>query len=185
MNEFQQVLQGLPPWAQAIAVIVVVVGGGLLGRRARKATNARRSHPKSVRTRSQKGVGGTVDLTREEVQRLRLSYDPHIDGSPDPGEVVWAWVPFVENDGRGKDRPVLVIARLNDTTVAGCYLSTKQHRNFIHLGTGSWDSQGRPSYLNPQRVLRIDEGNMRREGAIVDREQYERVMKDFLEFSRS
>ena len=39
-----------------------------------------------------------------------MSYEPQTDGAPDPGEVVWTWVPFEENDGRGKDRPVLVVA---------------------------------------------------------------------------
>ncbi|GAB5080487.1 hypothetical protein ARTHROSP310_36360 [Arthrobacter sp. AD-310] len=27
------------------------------------------------------------------------------DGEPDPGEVVWTWVPYQEDHGRGKDRP--------------------------------------------------------------------------------
>lgn len=36
------------------------------------------------------------------------TYSPEMDGDADPGEVVWAWVPYEENDGRGKDRPVVV-----------------------------------------------------------------------------
>src|SRR5688500_8908532 len=40
-----------------------------------------------------------------------VAYAPRTDGRPDPGEIVWAWVPYAEGDGRGKDRPVLVIGR--------------------------------------------------------------------------
>jgi hypothetical protein len=39
-----------------------------------------------------------------------MGYSPETDGAPDPGEIVWTWVPFEEDDGRGKDRPVLVVA---------------------------------------------------------------------------
>src|SRR3954468_725955 len=39
----------------------------------------------------------------------RLGYAPKADGRPDPGEVVWAWVPYEEDPTQGKDRPVLVI----------------------------------------------------------------------------
>ncbi|MGH3372220.1 MAG: hypothetical protein ACRDPR_19715, partial [Nocardioidaceae bacterium] len=39
------------------------------------------------------------------------AYAPRRDGEPDPGEVVWAWVPYEDDPARGKDRPVLVIGR--------------------------------------------------------------------------
>ena len=32
-----------------------------------------------------------------------------LDGEPDPGEVVWAWVPYEDDPAQGKDRPVLVV----------------------------------------------------------------------------
>src|SRR4051812_11044880 len=38
-----------------------------------------------------------------------ISYSPEADGSPDPGEIVWTWVPYQEDHSQGKDRPVLVI----------------------------------------------------------------------------
>src|SRR5687768_17096947 len=41
---------------------------------------------------------------------LEPTYSPRADGRPDPGEVVWAWVPYEEDASRGKDRPVLVLA---------------------------------------------------------------------------
>ncbi len=39
----------------------------------------------------------------------RFHYAPKANGKPDPGEVVWAWVPYEEDPSQGKDRPVLVI----------------------------------------------------------------------------
>lgn len=118
------------------------------------------------------GPGSTRDLTAAEIKSLKLGYDPHPDSDPDPGEVVWTWVPFAEHDGRGKDRPVLVIGRIGGGAVAGVYLSTKHHRDFIAVGTGPWDSQGRESYLSPERLLRVTADGMRREGHALDRERY-------------
>ena len=40
---------------------------------------------------------------------VRFAYAPEHDGHPDPGEVVWTWVPFEEDATRGKDRPVVVL----------------------------------------------------------------------------
>ena len=39
------------------------------------------------------------------------TYSPDTDGEADPGEVVWAWVPYEDDPAQGKDRPVLLIAR--------------------------------------------------------------------------
>ena len=33
---------------------------------------------------------------------IRFDYAPHRDGRPDPGEIVWAWVPYDEGDGRAR-----------------------------------------------------------------------------------
>ena len=118
------------------------------------------------------GPGATRDLPRSEIARLTPSYTPNPDGDPDPGEVVWTWVPFVENDGRGKDRPVLIIASIDAQTTAGCYLSTKYHDGFIEVGTGGWDPQGRESYLNPERILRITHEGMRREGHVLPEKRF-------------
>lgn len=120
----------------------------------------------------QTGDDATRDLERAELLRLKPSYSPAPDGNPDPGEIVWTWVPYAEDDGRGKDRPVLIIARINEHATAGCYLSTKQHRDFVSVGTGAWDSQGRESFLAPDRVLRVTDRGMRREGHVLPRDRF-------------
>ena len=48
----------------------------------------------------------------------RLRYAPSPDGRPDPGEVVWTWVPYEDDPSQGKDRPVLVIGEEGDRLLA-------------------------------------------------------------------
>ena len=128
----------------------------------------------------QYGAGATRDLTRAEIAELSPSYSPNPDGDPDPGEVIWTWVPYVENDGRGKDRPVLIISRLADGSTAGCYLSTKDHDGYISVGRGAWDSKGRESFLNPERLLRITDEGMRREGTVMPKERFAKATAEIM-----
>ena len=173
MNELQSLLEELPQWAQALVLGIVVVAGVLLGRKGTKTRRGGKGRGASgARPTLRTEHASPRDLSPAEVGALNFTYAPSKDGAPDPGEVVWAWVPYAEHDGRGKDRPVLIIARIDSRTVAGCYLSTKGHRGFLELGAGPWDGQGRPSYLNPERVLRVPHDAMRREGAVLDRQRY-------------
>ena len=116
---------------------------------------------------------------------LRFDYAPKRDGRPDPGEVVWAWVPFEENDGRGKDRPVLVIAR-DGEQLTGLMLTSKDHdrdaadearhgRHWLDVGPGAWDRQSRPSEVRLDRLLHLRVADVRREGAALDRRRYDEV----------
>ncbi len=118
---------------------------------------------------------------RETSGALRFDYAPRRDGRADPGEVVWAWVPFEENDGRGKDRPVLVVSRDGDDLLA-LMLTSKDHdrdradgRHWLDVGTGDWDSQGRPSEVRLDRVLRLGQDDVRREGSALDRARFDEV----------
>jgi hypothetical protein len=115
----------------------------------------------------------------------RIAYAPDLDGAADPGEIVWAWVPFEEDDGRGKDRPVLVVGRDGDTLL-GLMLSSQDHdldavdearhgRYWVDVGTGAWDRQGRPSEVRVDRLLRLAPADVRREGAVLDRSRFDEV----------
>ncbi|MBM9467757.1 type II toxin-antitoxin system PemK/MazF family toxin [Nakamurella sp. YIM 132084] len=110
-----------------------------------------------------------------------MAYNPVTDGDPDPGEIVWTWVPFEEADGRGKDRPVLVVAAgpggQGDGTVLAVPLTSKSHDGADHvpIGTGAWDAQRRPSWADVSRVLRVTPAGMRREACALGREPYDRV----------
>ncbi len=129
--------------------------------------------PHSPTSPGRSGEAATRDLMPAEIRALRPSYAPEPDGEPDPGEIVWTWVPYAEHDGRGKDRPVLIIARIDAGSFAGCYLSTKEHRGFVSIGSGGWDPQGRESFLSPERVLRVQAQGMRREGQVLPRDRFE------------
>ena len=99
-----------------------------------------------------------------------LAYRPRRDRQADPGEIVWTWVPYEENDGRGKDRPVLIVARETRGTLLGLPLTSKPHDrgDFVALGSGAWDAEGRPSWVLLGRVLRVHQAGVRRAGVAVD-----------------
>ena len=117
-----------------------------------------------------------------------VEYRPRQDGRPDPGEVVWAWVPYDENDGRGKDRPVLVIGRRGGDLL-GLMMSSQDHdrdaadearfgRRWTDLGSGAWDARGRPSEVRLDRLLVLDPTTVRREGAALDRARFDGVVAE-------
>ncbi len=116
----------------------------------------------------QSGSSATVEIDPGRIGAVRMAYSPATDGAPDPGEVVWTWVPFEERDGRGKDRPVLVVAAEKGGTYLAVQLTSKSHQGnaeFVPIGSGQWDSAGRQSWVNIDRVFRLHASGMRRETA--------------------
>ncbi|WP_431030574.1 type II toxin-antitoxin system PemK/MazF family toxin [Plantibacter sp. RU18] len=121
------------------------------------------------------GPTATTEVDPHRVGGVSLSYNPVVDGDPDPGEIVWTWVPYEERDGRGKDRPVLVVARTTDQHVLAVQLTSKDHSHegdFVPLGAGPWDSAGRPSWANLDRVFRVHPAGMRREAAQLPKDRF-------------
>jgi hypothetical protein len=117
-----------------------------------------------------------------------LVHHPQDDGEPDPGEVVWAWVPYDEGDGRGKDRPVLVVGR-RGADLVGLMLSSQDHdrdaadearhgRTWMDVGRGGWDPRGRPSEVRLDRLLLLPPGSARREGAALGRATFDVVVAE-------
>jgi hypothetical protein len=116
------------------------------------------------------------------------SYAPQADGRPDPGEVVWGWVPFEDDPQQGKDRPVLLIGR-RDGRLLGLMLTSKDHdrdaadearwgRHWMDVGTGGWDRERRPSEVRLDRLLELAPDAVRREGAALDRSTFDRVVAE-------
>jgi hypothetical protein len=107
-----------------------------------------------------------------------LEYAPDLDGDADPGEIVWAWVPYEDDPRRGKDRPVLVIGRRGRILVT-LMLSSQQdrhvQRHWHALGPGGWDRESRPSWIRLDRVIEMDADGVRREGAVLDRSRFDAV----------
>ena len=108
----------------------------------------------------------------------RVVYAPDLDGRADPGEIVWTWVVYEEDPSQGKDRPVLVVGR-DSRTLLGLMLSSQdrhaEDRDWVGIGTGDWDYEGRASWVRLDRVLDVPEEGIRREGAILDRATFEVV----------
>jgi hypothetical protein len=123
----------------------------------------------------------------DHVGPLDPVYSPDLDGEPDPGEVVWAWVPYEDDHSRGKDRPVLLLAR-DGGWLLGLPLTSKDHdrdtaqearagRIWVDIGSGTWDPRGRPSEARVDRIVRLDPAAVRREGAVLDRGRFEEVAR--------
>ncbi|CAN5632341.1 hypothetical protein BH10ACT1_BH10ACT1_34580 [soil metagenome] len=113
---------------------------------------------------------------------IDVSYAPEHDGDADPGEVVWTWVPYEDDPTQGKDRPVLVIG-WDGPQLAAVQLSSKDHSDrrdageWVPVGTGAWDREARPSYVDASRLLRVDPGAVRREGAALDQARFATVLE--------
>ncbi|GAB47761.1 type II toxin-antitoxin system PemK/MazF family toxin [Mobilicoccus pelagius] len=118
--------------------------------------------------------------------RLSPQYTPTADGRPDPGEVCWAWIPYEEDHGRGKDRPALVVGQDGPWLLA-LPLTSKDHdrdarqeaaagRFWMDVGSGAWDSSGRPSEVRLDRIVRLSPATVRREGAVLDSALFDRVV---------
>jgi hypothetical protein len=129
-------------------------------------------------SRGQGGDTATVRIDPDRIGNLRIGYAPDRDGAPDAGEVIWTWVPYEENDGRGKDRPVLVIGRQSADRVYAVRMTSKSHdgdRDYLSIGSGAWDSQGRESWVDVEQLYSVHEQGLRREAAVLDRVRYGRV----------
>lgn len=121
--------------------------------------------------------GDDLGVRHGTLSLVETRYAPSENGRPDPGEVVWAWVPFEEDPTRGKDRPVLVLG-IDAEIVLALPMSSKDHdrdaqqeasdgRFWMDIGTGPWDSRGRPSEVRLNRLLRLRAEEVRREGAAL------------------
>ncbi|MGA8044982.1 MAG: type II toxin-antitoxin system PemK/MazF family toxin [Dermatophilaceae bacterium] len=122
---------------------------------------------------------------------VEIRYAPHPDGEPDPGEIVWAWVPYEEDHSQGKDRPVLLIGHDGPWLLA-LQMTSRDHdrdehqerragRVWVDIGSGAWDRQGRPSEVRVNRILRIDPDRIRREGAVLARDRFDAVAAGVLQ----
>ena len=108
----------------------------------------------------------------------KVVYGPDLDGRADPGEIVWTWVVYEDDPARGKDRPVLVVGRERSVLLGLMVSSQERHAadpDWVGIGSGEWDYEGRPSWVRLDRVLDVPEEGIRREGAILARETFDAV----------
>ncbi|GAA3694691.1 type II toxin-antitoxin system PemK/MazF family toxin [Zhihengliuella alba] len=114
---------------------------------------------------------------------LRPVYSPAPDGLPDPGEIVWSWVPYEEDAGQGKDRPVLLVGH-DGAYLLGLMLTSRDRNNaqrhdagYVDIGSGPWDPRGRESEVKLDRVIRLLPQGVRREGAVLPRDRFAQVVR--------
>lgn len=124
------------------------------------------------------GASDGSDYPGDYRDMINFEYSPSLDGDADPGEIVWTWVPFEEDHSQGKDRPVLLVGRDGEYLLA-LMMTSKDHNNrehadsnYLDIGSGPWDPQGRASEVKLNRVIRVRPGAMRREGAIMPEDTF-------------
>lgn len=90
---------------------------------------------------------------------------------------MWTWVPFEDDPSQGKDRPVLVIGTIDRRRVGLALTSRDSGRSdHVEVGRGGWDRGESVSYAKLDRLIDLDERPIRREGAVLDRARFERVV---------
>ena len=144
---------------------------------APKPSSAKSSAPKPSAPAST-GVSDGSDYPGDYRDMINFEYSPSLDGDADPGEIVWTWVPFEEDHSQGKDRPVLLVGRDGEYLLA-LMMTSKDHNNrehadpnYLDIGSGPWDPQGRASEVKLNRVIRVRPDAMRREGAVMPEDTF-------------
>lgn len=137
--------------------------------------------------RARNRIGARVDSVKAS-----LDYSPVPADDPAPGEIVWAWVPYENDPDEGKDRPVLVIGHADGdllvVMLSSRYLDVhgeaRRGRQWVDIGSGSWDPRGRRSAVRVDLVLQVDAGDVRRAGAILDRDRFDEVAAELHRIQR-
>ena len=146
-------------------------------RRASSQSSPKPSAPKPSAPAATVASDGS-DYPGDYRDMINFEYSPSLDGDADPGEIVWTWVPFEEDHSQGKDRPVILVGRDGEYLLA-LMMTSKDHNNrehadsnYLDIGSGPWDPQGRASEVKLNRVIRVRPDAMRREGAIMPEDTF-------------
>lgn len=118
---------------------------------------------------------------------VRVTYSPdYPDDGPDPGEIVWARVPFEDDPKQSKDRPVLVLGRIEGTDkLAAVQLTTQVRAGKDQLPVGKLPGQDKQSAVKLNRIIQVDASNYRREGSVVSKPAFEKVVGHVAAYHRT
>ena len=152
----------------------------------REATRRPRQEQQQPRQRSEPAASGRLSYPGDFRGMPQVDYAPVRGNRPDPGEVVWTWVPYEEEHSRGKDRPVVLVGR-DGPWLLGLQMTSKDHdfdeqqearagRFWVDIGAGDWDNRGRESEVRVNRVLRIDPDAVRRVSVSLPRHLFDQVV---------
>ena len=159
-----------------LAIAIVALAIWFLGRRRGGPT-------RSAGTSRRSALATRAPYPGDFLGAVDVKYAPRPDGRPDPGEIVWTWVPFQEDHTHGKDRPVLLIGH-DGRWLLALMLTSKDHvatrspgDHYLDIGTGAWDNHARPSEVKLDRIVRVDPAAIRREGSILPKSAFEEVRR--------
>jgi hypothetical protein len=176
------------PWIKLLGDVVEAVARAAFDQDDRRPSSDRPAQaptPRDRRPASGRDLPETDGYPGDFEGRVTPVYRPELDGEPDPGEVVWSWVPYEEDHSQGKDRPVLIVG-VDGPWLLALQLTSQDHdrdaeqearagRRWMDIGTGAWDRSGRDSEVRLNRVIRIHPDAVRREGAVLDKAVFDRV----------
>ena len=120
-----------------------------------------------------------------------IFYAPNMDGQVDPGEVVWFWVPNHDADPNDEtttttddttpkftERALVVSGRTGDPVLGLITSPNPEHADdekWLDIGSGPWDEQGRRSWLRLDKVIKVAETAIRRQGAVIPLGRFNRI----------
>ena len=120
---------------------------------------------------------GTPPSADTSVRAVQIEYSPCLDGDPDPGEVVWTWVPYEEDPSAGQGspggdhRPAWRPLGGGAVDVEGSRQRAAGCRRSRAVGP-----RGRVSYAKVERLLDVVPEQVRREGAVLERRHFDDVV---------
>ncbi|MBP3088105.1 growth inhibitor PemK [Corynebacterium sp. sy017] len=103
-----------------------------------------------------------------------IIYAPDMDGQVDPGEIVWFFAPT----NKKKERALVVIARHGAEVLGLLTSSNPEHDkedSWLDIGVGPWDESGKQNWVRLDKIIRVPEIAIRRQGAIIPRSRFERI----------
>ncbi|MBF4553937.1 type II toxin-antitoxin system PemK/MazF family toxin [Corynebacterium sp. DSM 45110] len=106
-----------------------------------------------------------------------VMYAPDMDGQADPGEVIWNYL-RTQKGGDLQLRSILIVGRQKHTLLGLLISANPEHahkHNWMRIGSGPWDREGRESYVCLDKVLEIPESQIQRRGVSMPERRFERI----------
>ncbi|MDK6492845.1 PemK-like, MazF-like toxin of type II toxin-antitoxin system [Corynebacterium coyleae] len=103
-----------------------------------------------------------------------IYYAPDMDGTAEPGEVVWVTVP----SHPPRQRSILIVGRERHDVLGLLISPEREHENderWFEIGPGDWESSGQPCWVRLDKTLVVPESDVERRGTTVPPRRFQRV----------